>query len=88
MLPDVVNELKGKIRIIIDGGFRTGYDILKALALGAESVLMGRDVVRAAVGAGKEGVKIQMEHLQKILAKAMKMTNCATLRDISSEILY
>jgi len=88
VLPDVVDELKGKIRIIVDGGFRTGYDILKALALGAESVLMGRDVVRAAVGAGKEGVKIQMEYLQKILAQAMKMTNCATLRDISSEILY
>jgi len=88
ILPEVVSELKGKIRIIIDGGFRTGYDILKGLALGAESVLVGRDIVRAAVGAGIEGVKIQMEYLQKTLAKAMKMTNCNNLRDIGSEILY
>ena len=88
MLPDVVAELKGKIRIIIDGGFRTGYDVLKALALGAESVLIGRDVVRAAVGAGIDGVHVQMEYFQKTLAKAMKMTNCKSLQDISSEILH
>ncbi len=88
VLPEIVAELEGKIRIIIDGGFRTGYDILKALALGAESVLIGRDIVRAAVGAGIEGVRIQMEYLQKILAKGMKMTNCNNLRDIDSEILY
>ncbi|GAJ04034.1 unnamed protein product, partial [marine sediment metagenome] len=72
VLPEIVAELEGKIRIIIDGGFRTGYDVLKALALGAESVLIGRDIVRAAVGAGVEGVRVQMEHLQKTLAKAMK----------------
>ena len=87
VLPEIVAELEGKIRIIVDGGFRTGYDILKALALGAESVLIGRDIVRAAVGAGIEGVQIQMEYLQKTLSKAMKMTNCNNLRDIDSEIL-
>jgi len=68
-LPEIVAELEGKIRIIIDGGFRTGYDVLKALALGAESVLIGRDIVRAAVGAGIDGVRIQMEYFQKTLAK-------------------
>ena len=88
VLPEIVAELEGKIRIIIDGGFRTGYDILKALALGAESVLIGRDIVRAAVGAGIEGVRIQFEYLQKTLAKAMKMTNCTNLRNIVPEILY
>jgi len=88
VLPEIVAELEGKIRIIIDGGFRTGNDILKALALGAESVLIGRDIVRAAVGAGTEGVRIQMAYLQNTLVKAMKMTDCNNLRDISSEILY
>jgi isopentenyl diphosphate isomerase/L-lactate dehydrogenase-like FMN-dependent dehydrogenase len=87
-LPEIVAELEGKIRIIIDGGFRTGYDVLKALALGAESVLIGRDIVRAAVGAGIDGVRIQMEYFQKTLAKAMLMTNRKNLKDISSEILY
>jgi isopentenyl diphosphate isomerase/L-lactate dehydrogenase-like FMN-dependent dehydrogenase len=88
VLPEIVAELEGKIRIIIDGGFRTGNDILKALALGAESVLIGRDIVRAAVGAGTEGVRIQMAYLQNTLAKAMKITDCNNLRDIGSEILY
>jgi len=60
VLPEIVAELEGKIRILIDGGFRTGYDVLKALALGAESVLIGRDIVRAAVGAGVEGVRIKI----------------------------
>ena len=86
VLPDIVRETE-RVRIIIDGGFRNGYDVLKALALGAESVLIGRDIVRAAVGAGAEGVRIQMEHLQKTLAKAMKMTNCSNLRDIDSKII-
>jgi isopentenyl diphosphate isomerase/L-lactate dehydrogenase-like FMN-dependent dehydrogenase len=88
ILPGVVSELGGKIRILIDGGFRTGYDVLKALALGAESVLIGRDIVRAAVGAGVEGVRIQMEYLQKTLAKAMKMANCKDLKEVNKFILY
>jgi len=88
VLPEIVAELQGKIRILIDGGFRTGYDVLKALALGAESVLIGRDIVRAAVGAGVEGVRIQMDYFQKILAKAMKMTNCKNLKEVNRDILY
>ena len=87
VLPEIVAELEGKIRIIIDGGFRTGYDVLKALALGAESVLIGRDIVRAAVGAEAEGVRIQMEYLQKTLAKAMKMANCKDLKEVNKFIL-
>ncbi|MFX1385329.1 MAG: alpha-hydroxy-acid oxidizing protein [Promethearchaeota archaeon] len=87
VLPDIVAELKGKIRIIVDGGIRTGYDVLKMLALGAESVLIGRDIIRASVGAGIEGVRIHMQYMHKTLTKAMKMTNCLSLKDISSEIL-
>ena len=88
VLPKIVAELNGNIRIIVDGGVRTGYDILKMLAIGAEAVLIGRDIVRAAVGAGIDGVRIRMEHFQKTLAKAMLMTNCKNLKDIGSEILY
>lgn len=66
---------------------RTGYDVLIGLALGAEAVLIGRDIVRAAVGAGIEGVRIHMEYMLKTLAKAMKMTNCKNLSEISSAIL-
>jgi len=87
VLPHIVAEMKGKIKIIVDGGIRTGYDVLKMLALGADSVLIGRDIIRAAVGAGIEGVKIHMEYMRKTLLVTMKMTNCKTLRDVTLDIL-
>ncbi|MHA2051414.1 MAG: alpha-hydroxy-acid oxidizing protein [Promethearchaeota archaeon] len=88
VLREISEQINGKIKVIVDGGIRTGYDVLKMLALGAESVLIGRDIIRAAVGAGTEGVKIHMEYLHKTLQKAMMMTNCETLSDISLDILY
>jgi isopentenyl diphosphate isomerase/L-lactate dehydrogenase-like FMN-dependent dehydrogenase len=57
------------------------------LALGAKAVLVGRDIVRAAVGAASDGVRLQMEYLQKTLTKAMLMTGCITLSQISSDIV-
>jgi isopentenyl diphosphate isomerase/L-lactate dehydrogenase-like FMN-dependent dehydrogenase len=87
VLHEIASKVKNKVKVLVDGGVRTGYDVLKMLALGAEAVLIGRDVVRAAVGGGINGVRIHMEYLQKTLAKAMKMTNCKNLNEISSEIL-
>jgi len=87
VLQEISSKVKGKTKIFADGGIRTGYDVLKMLALGAEAVLIGRDIVRAAVGGGIEGVRIHMEYLQKTLAKAMKMTNCRKLSEINSSIL-
>ena len=87
VLPNIAAELKNKMMIIVDGGVRTGYDALKMLALGADAVLIGRDIIRAAVGSKNEGVRLQMEYLQKTLAKAMKMTNCSDLNEITSDIL-
>jgi isopentenyl diphosphate isomerase/L-lactate dehydrogenase-like FMN-dependent dehydrogenase len=88
VLPGIVEELEGMGALIIaDGGIRTGYDVLKMLALGADAVLIGRDMVRAAVGGGSEGVRLQMDFLQKTLAKAMLMTGCESLEDISRDVL-
>lgn len=87
VLPEISTKMKGKIKLLLDGGIRTGYDVAKAIALGAEAVLIGRDIVRAAVGAGVEGVKIHMEYMQKTLAKAMKLTDCKQLSEINAKIL-
>ncbi|MHA2087101.1 MAG: alpha-hydroxy-acid oxidizing protein, partial [Promethearchaeota archaeon] len=86
-LPLIAAELKGKVRIIVDGGIRTGFDVLKMLALGAESVLIGRDIIRAAVGGGHKGVQLHMEYMQKTLVKAMRMTRCRSIEEISPDIL-
>ncbi len=87
VLPGIVRETGHSRPVIADGGVRNGYDVLKMLALGADGVLVGRDIVRAAVGGGEEGVRIQMETLGGGLSLAMKMTGCRTLNDISPEIL-
>jgi len=87
VLPVIVQKVKNKLHIFVDGGIRTGYDVLKMLALGADAVLIGRDMVRVAVGAGIYGVKTHMEYLKQTLSKAMKMTNCKSLNDISQDII-
>ena len=88
VLPEIVAKIKDKIKIIVDGGIRTGYDVIKMLALGADSVLIGRDIIRAAVGAGTKGVKIHMEHMQNVLDKALRMTGCRSIDEVTPEILY
>jgi 4-hydroxymandelate oxidase len=87
VLKDIVEAVGGKLLVFVDGGIRTGYDVLKMLALGADGVLVGRDIVRAAVGGGIEGVKLHMEYLQTTLAKAMLMTGCPDLTSINQNIL-
>lgn len=88
VLHGIARALSGKaVMILADGGIRTGYDVLKMLALGAHAVLVGRDIVRAAVGAGGEGVKMHMEYLQKTLAKAMLSAGVSRLKQITSECI-
>ena len=88
VLPSIAGCVHGRALIIADGGVRTGYDVLKMLALGADAVLVGRDLVRAAVGGGEEAIRSQMELLASDLKKAMKMTGVASLREISAKVLW
>ncbi len=88
VLPAIVKAVGQKTMVISDGGIRTGYDALKMLALGAKAVLVGRDIVRAAVGAQTDGVYVQMKYLGDDLKRAMKMTGCATLKSITSSVIY
>jgi 4-hydroxymandelate oxidase len=87
VLSAIAKAVGSKTLIMADGGVRTGYDALKMLASGAKAVLVGRDIVRAAVGAGAEGVSAQMRYLGDDLARAMKMTGCESLDRITSAVL-
>ena len=82
VLPEIVEAVEGKIPVIVDGGIRTGYDVFKALALGANAVLIGRPFVTMVYGGGIEGVKAYAAKLKAELSDAMEMTGCATLSDI------
>lgn len=87
VLPQIVDRIGGKVLITADGGVRTGYDVLKMMALGADVVLVGRDVARAAVGFGSKGVEMQMQMLHRTLQRAMIMTGCPDLSHIGTGLL-
>jgi isopentenyl diphosphate isomerase/L-lactate dehydrogenase-like FMN-dependent dehydrogenase len=87
VLEEIVREVRGRIRIMIDGGFRTGVDVLKALALGADFVLIGRPVAIAAVGMGSRGVSFYLNSLRRELEQAMILTGCERISDISGDIV-
>ncbi len=87
VLPEVVSEIKGKAVIMIDGGFRTGVDIIKAIALGADAVLIGRPIAIAAVGMGEKGTYYYLNQLSHDLKKTMILTGCKTISDINEDIV-
>jgi isopentenyl diphosphate isomerase/L-lactate dehydrogenase-like FMN-dependent dehydrogenase/biotin carboxylase len=87
VIEEIVHEVKGHIRILIDGGFRNGVDILKALAAGADFVLIGRPVAIAAVGMAEKGVAYYLNNLKKDLQQAMILTGCSSIADISSDVV-
>lgn len=87
VIEEIVGAVKGQISITIDGGFRTGADIIKALACGAEAVLIGRPVAIAAVGMGAEGVAFYLNQLKKELDMAMILTGCPTIKEVNKPLL-
>jgi isopentenyl diphosphate isomerase/L-lactate dehydrogenase-like FMN-dependent dehydrogenase len=87
VLPRLVPILKGKVTITADGGVRTGFDVIKMLALGADFVMVGREMIRAAIGGGAEGIRLELDFLSKDLRKAMIMTSCNSIADINGRIL-
>jgi isopentenyl diphosphate isomerase/L-lactate dehydrogenase-like FMN-dependent dehydrogenase len=87
MLPPIVKALDKKFPILIDGSFRRGTDILKALALGARAVLVARPPVWGLASYGAEGVQAVIEMLQTELARAMAMCGKPDLASITPELV-
>lgn len=85
VLPEIAEAVKGKVKIFVDGGIRTGTDIFKALAMGADGVLIARPFVTAVYGGGEEGVKVYIQKLAAELEDTMRMTGAMTLNDITSD---
>ncbi len=88
VLPDIAKAVKGRVTILADGGIRSGVDVLKMLALGADAVLIGRPFVTASFGGQRDGVKLYVENLKSELKSAMVLTGCKSVKDIDSRILY
>ncbi|MGH4119579.1 alpha-hydroxy-acid oxidizing protein [Clostridium sp.] len=88
VLGEIAEEVKGKVIILADGGVRSGVDILKMLALGADAVLIGRPFVTASFGGKAEGVKSYIDTIKGDLKSAMVLTGCKSIENVNSRILY
>lgn len=86
-LPRVVQAVGGALPVLVDGGIRRGTDVLKAMALGASAVLVGRPAIWGLANAGAAGVAHVLRLLCDELEIAMALTGCATLADASPALL-
>jgi 4-hydroxymandelate oxidase len=85
VLPGIREAVGPDFRIFVDGGIRSGADVFKALALGADAVLIGRPYTLAALAGGAEGAKLYFEKIRAELQDVMVMAGCAALSDITRE---
>lgn len=88
VLPEIVDAVKGQIKIFVDGGIRSGVDVFKAIAMGADAVLIGRPVVPFIYTAGEEGFRVYMDKIVKELRDTMAMCGTPTLADISRDNIW
>ena len=88
VLPAIADAVKGQMAVLVDGGIRSGVDVLRALALGADGVLLARPYVTAVYGGGAEGVRLLTEKLKGELQDAMAMCGVHALKEISRELIF
>ena len=87
MLPAVAQAVGSRTQVLLDGGVRSGVDIFKALALGAEGVLIGRPWVWALAGAGADGLRHYLAMLQRELHLTMTFAGVTRISDIGPHSL-
>jgi 4-hydroxymandelate oxidase len=85
-MPELVDAVQRRIPVLVDGGIRRGTDVLKAMALGASAVLVGRPVLHGLANAGAQGVAHVLRLLRDELEIAMALTGCRSLAE-ASEVL-
>lgn len=88
VLPSIVEAVKGQITIIVDGGIRSGVDVFRAIALGADGVLIGRPVLNMIYGNAEEGLPVYMDKIIGELKSTMTMCGCGTLKDITRDKIF
>ena len=88
VLPRVADRVAGRIPVFFDGGVRRGTDVLKAMALGASAVLVGRPYVYGLAVAGSDGVKAVIEILKRELELALALVGRASIADVDRSIIW
>ena len=88
VLQDIADTVKGKITILADGGVRSGGDVLKLLALGADAVMIGRPFSIAAIGGLQEGVEKYIDPITTELQQTMVLTGSPSAASVDKDILF
>jgi 4-hydroxymandelate oxidase len=86
-LPAIVDAVGGELPLLLDGGVRRGTDVLKALALGAQAVLIGRPILWGLAAAGQRGVVEVLALLKRELDVAMALCGCTHLGEITRDLV-
>jgi 4-hydroxymandelate oxidase len=86
-LPEVVAAVNGRCPVLVDGGIRRGTDVLKALALGASAVLVGRPVLWGLAHAGADGVDGVLRLLREEFEEALVLSGRPRLADVDGSVL-
>ena len=86
-LPEVVQSVAGRVPVWMDGGVRRGGDVGKALALGAQGVLLGRATLYGAIAAGEAGVNRALDILREELQRTLQLCGAADLKQLNAELL-
>jgi 4-hydroxymandelate oxidase len=86
-LSAIVDAVGGQVEVYVDGGIRRGTDVVKALALGARAVFVGRPVMWALATGGAEGVEAFLNELREELALAMALCGCPSIHDVTSDMV-
>ncbi|MGF6441730.1 isopentenyl diphosphate isomerase/L-lactate dehydrogenase-like FMN-dependent dehydrogenase [Paraburkholderia youngii] len=87
VLPEVVEQVGGKLCVMLDGGFRRGSEILKAVALGADAVLLGRATTYGLSAGGQPGAERAIEILQTEIDRALGLLGCCDIAGLDRSYL-
>ncbi len=86
-LPPIVRAVKGRMSVLVDGGVRRGVDAIKAVALGAEAVMLGRATLFGACAAGEAGATRALEILRDELVRSMQLSGVRSIAEIGPDLL-
>ena len=88
VLEGIVKTVDGKIKVFVDGGIRSGVDVFKALAMGADGVIIARPFVSAVYGGGAEGVQCYVDKIGAELEDTMAMCGVKSLKEITKDKIW
>ena len=88
VLPDIVKAVAGRAEILLDSGVRRGTDVIKALALGATAVMIGRPYLYALAAGGEAGVDRMFDLLRAEIMRDMALLGCTKISDLTPEFIH